>query len=445
MKSDFVEQRGGEPAGVGAVVERPPHQATRGKRGWARGWIVLGVAAVALFLSAPGQTYSISAFVDPMLAELRLGRSSFSISYLMGTVAAGMLLPTIGRWTDRYGARIVIPAAAVGLGASCFVMAGVRGWIGLTVGFVLTRTLGQGTLMLTSTWLVGHWFDRRRGFAMGLLAVGGTSSVMVMPIVNQWWIEEWGWRWTWAALGALVLAALVLPAAWLLRDRPEDVGLRPDGDPPDDADDTPFGGAADPRRMGYRAEEALRQATFWKLMSVVATSALVGTGLMFHQVSMLGDRGVAARDALGLIGFQAMMATAMSLGGGWLVDRVAPRYLLAACMGMLSMCLVVLVVMWHPVMAVLYAALLGMHGGLIRTSGMVIWAKYFGRVELGRIQGYAMTAMVFTSAAGPLPLALAKDYLGRYEWALVGLMVLPACAIWLVLSVRPPEKLPVVE
>ena len=130
---------------------------------WHPAWAVLGIAAAAQFMSAPGQSYSVAAFIDPMLADLGLLRTEFSMAYLVATLASGATLPFVGRLVDRYGARVMMPTVALLLGFACLWMSRIGGVVGLYVGFTLIRCLGQGSLTMISTWLVGEWFDKRRG------------------------------------------------------------------------------------------------------------------------------------------------------------------------------------------------------------------------------------------------------------------------------------------
>lgn len=406
------------------------------------------MAAVTMFMSAPGQSYSVAAFVDPMLKDLQILRSEYSTAYVIATLVSGLSLPFIGRLLDAQGARRMLPLVALLLGLSCYWMSGVRDLVGLCIGFCMVRCLGQGTMTMISTWLVGEWFERRRGLATGLVGLGGTLSVMSFPQVNNALIEAFGWRTAWLVLGVLVCGAVILPALLFVRNRPEDLGLLPDGRSPGAADaseaagplpDAPANGPV-LTDEAWTAPEASRTSTFWKLVAVIATSALVGTGLVFHQVSLLADHGVARGWALNLIGMQALVATIVGLIAGYLSDRTPPRYLLATSMGALSGGLLLLMTIPGPSPAILYAALLGIHGGIIRSAGTVVWINFFGRLHQGAVRGLALSFAIIAAALGPLPLALAKDWFGDYRPALLAFLVLPVVAGVLVVTAHPPIR-----
>ncbi len=416
------------------------------------GWTMLAISAAAQFMSAPGQSYSVAAFKDPMQGELGITETNYSLAYGFATVVSGLLLPSVGRLIDRVGARRLLPMIGLLLGTACVCMSLTSGLFSLYVSFSLVRSLGQGALTLVSIWLVGEWFARRRGFATALAGLGGSLSVMFFPLLNGWVISQFGWQSGWLVLGVLAWSVLVLPSLLLVRDRPEDLGLLPDGDPPhaDDPSDhekpdlEPSGdhgqvADAEPPSAGWGVGDVLRDVTFWKLLAVPATSGMVGTGLVFHAVSLLGSRGVSPGWALALISLQAAVATTVALLAGWLTDRYPSRFLLAAAMLLLAASVAIVLTMSWTAAALVYATLLGLHGSIIRSTGMVVWMTYYGRANQGAIRGVAMAVMILGAAAGPLPLAFSADWSGSYDPALLVFVLIPLVTATLVLTAGPPQ------
>ena len=402
------------------------------------GWTMLGVAAMAQFLSAPGQSYSVAAFKDPMRDSLGISESNYALAYGFATIISGLLLPWVGRWIDRVGARRVLPLISLLLGAGCIAMSQVTNLAGLYLTFSWVRSLGQGALSLISAWLVGEWFALRRGFATAIAGLGGSISVMCFPLLNAFLIRELGWEQAWVVLGVMVWGMLMIPSAILVRNRPEDLGWQPDGierDPVEQAEEAS-------REPEWNVLDVMRDTTFWKLLSVPATSGMVGTGLVFHQVALLGSRGVSREWALGLMSVQAIIATLAALGAGWLTDRVQNRYLLAWAMLLLAGSILIIIVMPVAWPAIVYALLLGLHGSILRSTGSVVWMTYYGRHNQGAIRGVAMSVMIFGAAVGPLPLALAKDVYDDYQSALYGFLAVPLLAAYLVSTAPDPGKSP---
>jgi MFS family permease len=175
-------------------------------------------------------------------------------------------------------------------------------------------------------------------------------------------------------------------------------------------------------------------------VSALATSALVSTGLVFHQVSLLADHGVSVDVSLSTLSLQAAFACAMSVIGGCLADRIPARSLLSLSMVFLGLSIVLLLCVDSVSMVVPYAALLGLHTGIQRCSGALALMTAFGRTHFGAIKGTAMSIVIGASALGPLPLALAKDYLGRYDVALAGMLILPILSAVAVGSAHPSGR-----
>lgn len=136
------------------------------------GWFIVFIAALGVFFSGPGQTYSVSVFIDSYIAEFGWSRSFVSSMYSMGTLGAGMLLPLVGRLVDKRGSRFMVTAVAAVFGFVCLYMSFVGNPIMLFVGFFLVRLLGQGSMSLVPSTLVPQWFVSRRGRALSLIALG---------------------------------------------------------------------------------------------------------------------------------------------------------------------------------------------------------------------------------------------------------------------------------
>ncbi len=409
---------------------------------------MLGIAAAAQFMSAPGQSYSVAAFKDPMREGLGLSETDYSLAYGFATVLSACLVPFVGRLVDRFGARILLPLIALGLGSACFCMARIESLTGLYLAFSFVRSLGQGALTLVSVWLVGEWFQRRRGMATAIAGLGGGVSVMTIPLFNHYLITRYGWDTAWIVLAVLVWGILVVPSIMLVRDRPEDLGLHPDGIDPEAAPAvgspreaaTSRGPVITPPEASWTVGEALRNATFWKLLTVPATAGLVGTGLVFHQVALLGSHGLTATSALAMMAVQAGFATILTFPVGWLTDRFASRHILFG--GMLILAMAILLVMRMPAtwLAIVYALLLGLNGSIMRCTATVVWINYYGRAHQGAVRGVVWAVMILASALGPLPLALSIDHFDSYDPALYVFLSLPLIAAVAVRTARPPRR-----
>jgi MFS family permease len=412
---------------------------TEGKRsnGFS-GWRVLFVAMLATFLSGPAQTYGISPFVEPVLAELGWSRSAFSTAYSLGTLASALVLVFVGRQIDRRGNRLILSLSTVVFGLALLLLSVATGPFGILIGFALLRTSGSSVLGLGTRTLIPFWFIRKRGRAFSLLGLAGSLSLAAIPPLNQFLIDAVGWRAAWR-IDALVIWVLLLPAIiWVIRDRPESIGQVPDGLPEDEVTaDTPRDSHPD---AGLSLQAALRTPAFWGLMSASVVPSLVVTGLAFNQIAILTDRGLPASFAATTFAVESAIAVPTALAAGWLSDRIPVRYVLAAG----QICLAIgmgflLASSGAPALALLYSAWRGASSGLWTVAADVAWPAYFGRRHLGSIRGVGFSVSVVGAALGPIPFGLAYDLLGGYDPAIAALLVLPVLATVAVLLTRPPS------
>lgn len=211
------------------------------------GWTVFATATLGIVASIPGQTMGVSAFTDALIDATGLSRLQFSNAYLVGTLASGMLLPAGGTAIDRLGTRAAAVASCLALGLVLWALSVAdrlaialaellglpAGWVAfgtLAIAFLCLRFSGQGMLTLTSRTALGKWFDRRRGFVSGLSGVFVSFGFAGAPLAFSWAIDLAGWRGAWRGLGLLVGLGMGAIAWLLLRDNPEECGLRMDGD-----------------------------------------------------------------------------------------------------------------------------------------------------------------------------------------------------------------------
>lgn len=391
----------------------------RGERGfW--GWRIVVFAAIGLAMTAPGQTVGMSVFVDHLIDGLGLTRSQVSGAYLVGTLVGAASLPLVGRWIDRWGVRLTMTTVGFAFAAALAGMAGVVGLVTLTVGFAGIRMLGQGSLTLVSTTSVALWFERRRGLALGVATAAGGAVMSLAPLVLTQVIEALRWRATWLVAAGAVLVVVVPVARWGMRDSPASIGQHVDGVPIHSSAGSPAS-----RDRSWTRTEASRTLMFWVIACAVAASGMIHTGLMFHQISLLGERGLTTVQAAANFLPQTAATIATTLAVGWLVDHLPPRLLIAASMGTLAVAMLLAQTAAPGWRAIVFGIALGVSGGAIRAEEAAIVPRVFGVAHIGAVRGLVMTLGVGASALGPYLLAVGHERFGGYGPALGALLVLP--------------------
>lgn len=395
------------------------------------GWRIVAMSVAVYAMSAPGQTAGISASIDPLIRDLGVSRTQISTSYLIGTLAGAAALPLLGNALDRYGIRRVLTAIAAVFGAVLIALSAVTEIVGLTAGFAGIRAMGQGALTLAASTAVALWFDRRRGFALGLSTALGMAAISLAPVLFERLVSELGWRTAWFLEG-LAVWVVVLPIALLgMRDRPADLGQHPDGVAPAAGTQT--------RPWGWTRAQAARTGMFWVFSAGVATSSMLVTALAFHQISLLGERGLSPAAAAANFLPQTAATLLATLGVGALVDRVAPRLLLPVSMVLLSAALLWARVADPGLSAIGLGLTIGAAAGSVQVLGQAAFPRYYGVAHVGAIRGIVTAVGVGASAVGPLLFALGRGQTGSYAGILLVSAAVPLVVAIAVLLTPPPR------
>lgn len=377
------------------------------------GWWILAVAALGLFASGPGQSHTFSVFVAPISADLGVSPAAIASAYAVATMAAAFGLPFMGRLTDRHGPRRMILVVTISLGLACLFFGAAANLIWLGVGFSALRFMGQGSMMLTCANLVSQWFERKRGFAMGLMALGFAASMAIHPPLGQALIESYGWRWAWVALG-LATWVIMLPAVLILvHDKPEAKGLEPDGGASDrgiQLGPKPVGAG-----VGLTLAETLRTPAFYLVLFGMFSISMLVTSLHFYQVTIFTARGLDAASAARIFPISAaVMVLCMPLVGR-LLDRIRTRFAFALALCVQAASLLTASMVSDAASALAYAAVFGLNNACSMTLFGYIFPRYFGRKHLGAIQGTGQTVLVLGASMGPPVIGYAAELAGGYE------------------------------
>lgn len=395
-------------------------------------WVVLAAAVLVTMATLPGQTVGVSVFLDPILADLDVSRSTVSLLYTVGTLFGSFALPFVGRFIDARGPRLAVGLIAGAFALACLFMAGVTTLTMLAIGFVLIRGLGQGSLSLVSLHVVNLWFVRRRGLAVGITGLGMALATAVVPGPLAALIDQMGWRGGYAWMAAAVAVVAVPLGVTFFRGHPERFGQAPDG----------HRGAANEappvRESNLTLAQARRTGAFWLIAAGDTAVAALGTGLVFHHFDILAQSGIGRAAAAAVFVPLGLITAFGNVAGGALLDRVAPRFVLAAMLVFLAAALA-LAGQLPPWALLVYGAAIGLAQGMKGAIGGSMFAAYFGRRHIGAIKGFATTLSVGGTAIGPLLFAVGLDLSGSYLPVLLGSAAVPAALAAASMWLRPPR------
>lgn len=405
------------------------------------GWIILAVAGLASFTSAPGQTYTFAVFLDSFIEDLSISSTYVSTLYLFGSLTAAGMIIFVGRYLDRFGPRVMLVAVTVLIGGGAMLLSQVTTVWQLFIGIAVMRTMGQGALSLIPATMVSVWFVRKRAMALAIMALGGATAAGVFPIYGATLIDAYGWRTAWIAIAITVWVLLIIPALLFVRRSPESVGLLPDGVKPGTRQATvPRTGRNAETSTAWTLREAMHGRALWLLVSAGVAQSLIGTGVMFHQVQIMTDKGLSPSVAAGVFGVTAPAMLTGQFISGYLAGRFPERYLIAIGQGFIVVSILLLFNISAAWQAYLYGAVLGLSMGFLMNSMQSVWPAYFGRKHLGSIRGITNFGTMTAAAIGPLPLAASFDLSGSYTAGLIIYMTLPPlCAAAALAAGNPGE------
>ncbi len=416
---------------------------------WFPGYTIAGVATVAFIATAPGQTFIISQ-LNPILREtFAIPELTLNSAYTIATIAAAFPLVLIGAMTDRLGPRRMLIITALLFAIACALTSAVSGLVSVFCAFFLLRFLGQGALSLVSQHAVAMWFHRRLGSVHGIKQVVVFGLWFIFPQLALWLMTTVGWRNTYLIFGALVACSVIPLAFWLMRDRPEEMGLRMDNDPHhhiEDATPDPTGAGPIPeeytpsREVSFTMREAVRTRAYWILSAIVFFSPLIGTAMLFDLIPIMERRGMTAvTAALATSAWSAAMAIT-ALPSGIATDRIRPGIITAIGITIIGASAIVLMLARTPVSAIAALVLFGIGQSLAAASSSAALARYFGRAHHGVIRSSVTRIGVIGTGIGPVCTGLSIELTGAYNAAMLAFAAVCLPLALICLTMHRPES-----
>jgi MFS family permease len=403
------------------------------------GWIIIAVTFVTMAIGVNART-AFSLFFPPIIDEFGWERGITAGAFSFGFVVSAGVSPLIGRLMDRLGPRSVMElGVALMAGGLLLAPLTTQPWhLYLTIGALV----GAGSICLGysgQSLFLPNWFNRRRGLAIGLAFAGvGVGSITLLPWV-QLMIDQAGWRTACTVMGLLVLLVLA-PINLLLRKRPEDLGLQPDGDAaPSAASAKPISNIVDPdwADIDWTLRRAIRTARFWWLAIGYSGGLYVWYAVQVHQTKYLLDVGFSPGVAVWALGAVSLLGIPGQILLGHVSDRVGREWIWStSCVGF-AVCFAALIALaYYPSLLLVYIMVFSQGAlgyGLTSIMGAVVVEIFQGK-HYGSIFGTIMVAALAGGAAGPLVTGVLHDLSGSYTLAFligIGVSGLSALAIWL--------------
>jgi MFS family permease len=420
------------------------------------GWLIVAVAFVTMAIAVSART-AFSLLLPPLISEFGWDRGLVAGAFSFGFMVSAVLSPIAGRMIDRRGPRLVIECGVGLMGAGLLAAPLIaQPWqLYATLGGLVGAGANLMGFTVQSLYLP-NWFVRRRALAISMAFSGvGFGAVLLLPWL-QTMIAEDGWRSACRVMGLLVLLVLG-PLNLLVRRRPQDMGMLPDGMRPASADGTPgaisgtlAGTEKPPSVMTDRTvvdqawvatewtlPRAIRTARFWWIALGYFFALFSWYAVQVHQTAYLIEIGFSRLTAAWALGIVSVIAIPGQIGFGALSDRIGREWIWAIGCAGFAICYAALIGLEQaPSTWLLYVMIVaqGFLGYAITSVMGPIVVEIFEGPHYGAIFGTLTVGMIAGGAAGPLVAGVVHDLTGSYRLAFLLAMagsVVSAAAVWM--------------
>ena len=410
------------------------------------GWTIVGVAALTGYATSMQMLPVQGVFLKPITDEFGWSRSAFTSAITAGTVLAALAAPLIGTLVDRYGGRWVVTFGLTMLAASMFALSAVSTFWQFFLPIAVARIMHLGVI---STAVMGPivpmWFNVKRGRALAMAGLGPRFGVAVNPVFAQVLISLASWRVAAFGIGIVIAAVSILPTAIFLRRSPEDMGLLPDGESPEERAariheaSTRADATASDLDVSLRLGQAMRHPSFYLLMAAFSVAFMIVSGATFHLVPFLTDTGLSDGTAVGALFTWAAAATLGMVATGLVIERTNVRLVLTVDLLLLASSFILLMATKSALPAYSWAVFFGLAEGGLFVMQQMIFADYYGRQSLGAIRGTIWMMQVAGNAVGALAGSVVFDLSGSYLPVFAAFGIFSAAGAVCVFFARPPS------
>jgi sugar phosphate permease len=264
-------------------------------------------------------------------------------------------------------------------------------------------------------------------------------------MVSDRLISSFGWRNAWGLLGLLIWVVLIIPAALFMRRRPEDMGLRPDGDEVKPKEGSVTASSVSGSVNGaleidqsWTYRQAMKTPTLWFIVAAFTVSGLSLAGIPIHQAAYMTDIGFSGAMAATSMSILAVGSAVGKMFWGFVVEKLHVRYCVIVCFTGAAASIGVLMSASSVVLLFLSSVTYGLTMGGCAVLTTVVYANYFGRTSLGTIRGLVQPFTIISLAGGPIFAGYVYDYTGSYQFSFIMFIVGWLLGALMIYFAKPP-------
>ncbi len=384
-------------------------------------WVLLG-ASLLHFLDSGIYFYGFSVFYTPIMVEFGWSAAAVAGAISFSRLEGGLEGPIVGYLIDRFGARKVLAFGVLltGLGYMAMIYVDSIWMLYVVYGGILSIGYNTGFTHSLSS-IITNWFIKKRGRAMSIYALAaGIGGAIAVPLMSKS-ILLYGWRTT-AIFCGLAFWIAGFPAAYIFRNKPEDMGLLPDGETKAvtaSGSDPPI--VTEPEMTTM---EALKSVTFRRLLLAESLRTFLLGSIVLHQIPHLINIGIEESTAAGILGLMIFVSIPGRLIFGFLGDYFERRKIVAVTMILQGIAVLILGYATSIIHVYIFVAIYGLtYGGCIPLL-MAFRGDIFGRKNFAQMSGIMSPFRMIGNVIGPVLAGYIFDVTGSYRIAFTFFTVL---------------------
>ena len=386
-------------------------------------WVVLAAVCGLAFANSVASLNVLTVFFLPMSDEFLWNRTQISGAASLGALLGAGVAVVTGRILDQTGPRVILAIGALLTTISMIALSQISAIIAFYIFYGAARVSDQGFIQAVSPSTIAKWFDRNSGMAVSVLFAVTALGGVLLPLISQASIAEFGWRFGWLGLALIMFLVGVIPVILFVRS-PTDLDEN-------DSDEVELENFTSPE---FSLSEVLHTKEYWFLTTTVFVTGIATAGIGLHIVPFLVGQGLNPEEAVATVSVRFIASAIGGLVGGVLADRYTPRLLILTAISVRVFSIVLLIFADTFLKAVLSGALGGISDGIQSTVLVLLLVSYFGKNNVGGIYGVNRAAAVLGFSAGPMIAGIGFDMTGSYNYIFYGFLLLTIFSIGLVFS-----------
>ncbi|MDT0690095.1 MFS transporter [Salegentibacter sp. F188] len=367
------------------------------------------------FLSSFGQTFLISLYVPEIVKAFEISEGSFGAIYAACTVAASVIMLTVGHTVDHKPAKKVTAFTVACLAISSIILGFSYHIAFLFIALIGMRLCGQGLLSHISMTIMSKRFIENRGKALSISSLGYSMGEAVFPVIIASIIAYFDWRIAAIVSGVALLLYLIRLKFTNLGEFDQDL-------------------SAEGRPSTFSLLKDYKNVIFDKRFGIMMPASFIlgftNTAIFFYQYVFVEDKGWSAQLYATFFTVYAITRLIFSLLGGSWVDKISAKKMFRFYIIPMNIGLLPFAFMDSIIGALLFLILAGVTGGMAGTVKTSVIAEIYGIKKMGAIRSVFTMFMVLSTALGPLIVGFMIDLGIDFStimlilFALMGLVVL---------------------